>query len=352
MKRLFLWVLFMANISLLSLSSPISPISPISVASAHEVRPGYIEIQEKAADAFQISWKQPVRDGRQQVAGLGLRPVFPANCQRGGQSTMRRRPGALVESFTLVCTGGLLGQSIGIEGLQKTITDVFVKLSLQNGATTNLRLTSQQPFQKFSGGGTGLGAYFGMGVEHLLFGFDHILFVLGLVMLVQGWRRLALVVTGFTLAHSLTLALAVLGSVRVSPPIVELIIALSILFVAIELSRAPENRSVLASRYPQAVAFLFGLLHGFGFAGVLAEIGLPRDAALPALALFNLGIEAGQLFIVALALLIGSRLVVVLNEQRQTHPRLVAMASQAPVVVLGSLSVYWLMGRGLALLTS
>jgi hypothetical protein len=345
MKRLLALALCLANICLINMAL-------MDIAAAHEVRPGYIEIQEKSADRFQISWKQPVRDGRQQVAGLGLRPVFPTNCQRDGQSTMRRRPGALVETFGLVCTGGLLGQSIGIEGLQKTITDVFVKLTLQNGATTNLRLTSEKPFQKFSGGGTGLGAYFGMGVEHLLFGFDHILFVLGLVMLVQGWRRLALVITGFTLAHSLTLGLAVLGSVRVSSAIVELIIALSILFVAMELSRAPQNRSVLASRYPQAVAFVFGLLHGFGFAGVLAEIGLPRDAALPALALFNIGLEVGQLLVVGVALLIGSRLVVVLNEERPTHPRLVALATQAPIMVLGSLSVYWLIGRGMVLLTS
>ncbi len=334
MKHLLLLAVFWAN---------------IAVATAHEVRPGYIEINEQAEDVFAISWKQPVRDGRQQVAGLGLRPVFPVNCQRDGSSTMRRRPGALVESFTLICKGGLLGQEIGVEGLQKTITDVFVQLNPLTGQATHLRLTSDQPLQKFSGGGAGLGAYFGMGVEHLLFGFDHILFVLGLVMLVQGWRALALVVTGFTLAHSLTLGLSVLGSVQVSPPVVEMIIALSILFLAIELTRPPENRSILATRYPQSVAFLFGLLHGFGFAGVLANIGLPRDAALPALALFNIGIEVGQLMIVAAALLIGSRLVIVLEENKLAQPRLVAAAYQLPAVALGGLSVYWLIGRSVAL---
>ena len=334
MKHLLLLAVFWAN---------------MAVATAHEVRPGYIEINEKAEDVFAISWKQPVRDGRQQVSGLGLRPVFPVNCQRDGDSTMRRRPGALVESFTLICKGGLLGQEIGVEGLQKTITDVFVQLNPLTGQATNLRLTSDRPLQKFSGGGAGLSAYFGMGVEHLLFGFDHILFVLGLVMLVQGWKRLALVVTGFTVAHSLTLALSVLDSVQLSPPVVELIIALSILFVAIELTRAPEKRSILATRYPQSVAFLFGLLHGFGFAGVLANIGLPRDAAIPALALFNIGIEVGQLMIVAVALLIGSRLAIVLQANKLAQPRLVAAAYQAPVIALGSLSVYWLIGRSVAL---
>ena len=321
----------------------------IATATAHEVRPGYIEINEKAEDVFAISWKQPVRDSRQQVAGLGLRPVFPINCKRDGDSTMRRRPGALVESFTLICEGGLLGQKIGVEGLQKTITDVFVQLNPLTGQATSLRLTADRPLQEFSGGGAGLGAYFGMGVEHLLFGFDHILFVLGLVMLVQGWKPLALVVTGFTLAHSLTLAISVFGWVQLSSSVVEMIIALSILFVAIELAQAPENRSILATRYPQSVAFLFGLLHGFGFAGVLADIGLPRDAALPALALFNIGIEVGQLMIVAVALLIGSRLAIVLEANRLAQPRLVAVVYQAPVVALGGLSVYWLIGRSVSL---
>lgn len=321
-------------------------------AHAHEVRPGYIEITETTRDVFDIKWKQPVRDGRQQVAGLGLRPVFPINCQRASGSAMRRTPGALVESFTLQCTGGLLGQKIGVEGLRKTITDVFVQLSLLDGTQTHLRLTSEQPLQAFAGGGVGLGAYFGMGVEHLLLGFDHILFVIGLVMLVQGWRPLVMVITAFTVAHSLTLGISLLTTVQVSGPVVEAIIALSILFVAIELTRAPAARSLLASRYPQSVAFVFGLLHGFGFAGVLSNIGVPRDAALPALGLFNLGIEVGQLMIVAACLLFGTRLAHMLDDNAAQYPRAVAVSRQLPVLLLGGLSVYWLIDRSLVLLNS
>jgi len=324
----------------------------LSPVSAHEVRPGYIEITETSRDVFDINWKQPVRDGRREVAGLGLRPVFPANCQRAGESTMRRSPGALVENFTLTCEGGLLGQSIGVQGLRKTITDVFVQLTLNTGKTAHLRLTSENPRQTFGGGGVGLGAYFGMGVEHLLLGFDHILFVIGLVMLVQGWRPLVLVVTAFTVAHSLTLGVSMMGTVQVSGPVVEAIIALSILFVAIELTRAPEARSLLASRYPQSVAFLFGLLHGFGFAGVLSDIGLPRDAALPALGLFNLGIEAGQLVVVGVCLLFGSRMVMLLDANATDYPRLTAISRQLPVVLLGGLSVYWLIDRSLGIFAS
>lgn len=331
---------------LMTLSTAIEP------AQAHEVRPGYIEITETAPDVFDIKWKQPVRDGRQQVAGLGLRPVFPTNCARASGSAMRRTPGALVESFSLNCAGGLLGQKIGVEGLRKTITDVFVQLSLLDGTQTHLRLTSEQPLKAFAGGGVGLGAYFGMGVEHLLLGFDHILFVIGLVMLVQGWRPLVMVVTAFTVAHSLTLGISMLGTVQVSGPVVEAIIALSILFVAIELTRAPEARSFLASKYPQSVAFVFGLLHGFGFAGVLSNIGVPRDAALPALGLFNLGIEVGQLMIVAACLLFGSRMAKLLTDKATLYPRLVALSRQLPVMLLGGLSVYWLIDRSLVLLNS
>jgi hypothetical protein len=204
-------------------------------AHAHEVRPGYIEITEVARDSFDIVWKQPVRSaGANAVAGLGLRPVFPENCARLGDSRMRRLPGALVEKFSLTCYGGLFGQSVGVEGLQRTITDVLVQLALIEGGRYSLRLTADAPVQTFSGGGTFLMAYFGLGVEHLVLGLDHILFVLGLVLLVQGWRSLIWVITAFTLAHSLTLGLSMLGRISAPSAVVEAIIALSILFVAIE----------------------------------------------------------------------------------------------------------------------
>ncbi|MGB0478354.1 MAG: HupE/UreJ family protein, partial [Parvibaculales bacterium] len=163
----------------------------LAPAAAHEVRPGYIEINETERDRFEVIWKQPVRSaGVGAVAGLGLRPVFPENCRRMGDSVMRRQPGALLEKFSLHCDGGLFGQSIGVEGLQRTITDVLVQMALLDGGRHSLRLTANAPVQQFAGGGTFLLAYFGLGVEHLVFGPDHILFVLGLVLLVTGWRRL------------------------------------------------------------------------------------------------------------------------------------------------------------------
>jgi hypothetical protein len=311
-------------------------------AHAHEVRPGYIEITEVARDSFDIVWKQPVRSaGANAVAGLGLRPVFPENCARLGDSRMRRLPGALVEKFSLTCYGGLFGQTVGVEGLQRTITDVLVQLALIDGGRYSLRLTADAPVQTFSGGGTFLMAYFGLGVEHLVFGLDHILFVLGLVLLVQGWRSLIWVITAFTLAHSLTLGLSMLGRISAPSAVVEAIIALSILFVAIELLQPPEKRSALAARYPQAMAFGFGLLHGFGFAGVLGEIGLPRDVELAALALFNIGLEVGQLLVVA-AMVLFMRFV---KPALLAHEKWAPALKQVPIIAIGGISVYWLLDR-------
>ena len=311
-------------------------------AHAHEVRPGYIEITEVARDSFDIVWKQPVRSaGANAVDGLGLRPVFPENCARLGDSRMRRLPGALVEKFSLTCYGGLFGQSVGVEGLQRTITDVLVQLALIEGGLYSLRLTADAPVQTFSGGGTFLMAYFGLGVEHLVLGLDHILFVLGLVLLVQGWRSLIWVITAFTLAHSLTLGLSMLGRISAPSAVVEAIIALSILFVAIELLQPPEKRSALAARYPQAMAFGFGLLHGFGFAGVLGEIGLPRDVELAALALFNIGLEVGQLLVVA-AMVLFMRFV---KPALLAHEKWAPALQQVPIIAIGCISVYWLLDR-------
>ena len=283
------------------------------------------------------------------VAGLGLRPVFPENCERAGDSVMRRQPGALLEKFQLQCEGGLIGKSIGVEGLQRTITDVLVQMALRDGSRHSLRLTANAPVQQFAGGGTFLLAYFGLGVEHLVFGPYHILFVLGLVLLVSGWRRLVYVITAFTVAHSLTLGLSMLGRISAPSAVVEAIIALSILFVAIELLQPPEKRSPLAQNYPQAMAFGFGLLHGFGFAGMLAAIGLPRDVEIWALALFNIGLEVGQLLVVAVMLLfmryVQPQVLTALARHEKGAPTARNIVLQAPLILMGGISVYWLLDR-------
>ena len=310
-----------------------------SSVRAHEVRPGFLKIDEIAPQTYTVSWKQPVRGGAQNIAGLGLRPVFPASCERGTDSTMRLLPGVLVETFTLICAGGLRGQAVGIEGLQKTITDVFVQLHEVDENLVHMRLTPEQPLQKFTGG-VGLFNYLWLGVEHLVFGYDHILFVIGLVMLVSGWRRLVLVITGFTLAHSVTLGLSVLDVIYLPAAPVEAVIALSIVFVATELLRPEETRARLTQQHPQIIALAFGLLHGFGFAGVLADIGLPRDTGFFALALFNVGLEVGQLCVVGLCLGIAY-----VARQAAMPPLYNARAQTGIVMAMGGLASSWLVAR-------
>lgn len=311
----------------------------VSPLRAHEVRPGFLKIDETAPETYTVSWKQPVRGGMQSVAGLGLRPVFPAACTRASDSTMRLSPGLLVETFTLTCAGGLRGQAIGIEGLQKTITDVFVQLHEVDENPVHMRLTPEQPMAQFTGG-VGLANYLWLGVEHLVLGYDHILFVSGLVMLVSGWRRLVLVITGFTAAHSVTLGLSVLDVIYLPAAPVEAVIALSIIFVATELLRLAHARAALTRRHPQIIALAFGLLHGFGFAGVLADIGLPRDTSFFALALFNIGLEIGQLGVVGVCL--GSAY---LARRAAMPPAYAARVQTGMVLVMGGLASYWFVAR-------
>ncbi len=313
-------------------------LSCLSLVQAHEVRPAYIHIQEIETDLFDIRWKQPVRDNIDAVTGLGLQPVFPENCQHQRDSRHIRRPGVLIEHIMLACDGGMMGKTIGVKGLQKTITDIFVRYQPLAGDEINFRLTPAAPAHQISGGGVARLSYFILGVQHLLGGYDHVLFVIGLFLLVGGWRRLVWVITGFTVAHSLTLALSVLDIFRINQAPVEAVIALSILFLAVELTRSPDKRSLIATRFPQSLAFGFGLLHGFGFAGVLYEIGLPQGDTIMALALFNIGLEIGQLIILASCIAIWAFL--------GKYSRAALTALETIVIWgMGIISSYWLIDR-------
>jgi hydrogenase/urease accessory protein HupE len=313
-----------------------------AAASAHEVRPGYIEIIETDREVYSVRWKQPVRENGQSVSGLGLQPVFPETCKKLNESKIVRRTGALIESFDLACDGGIEGQSIGVQGLRKTITDIFIRAELLQRGTVTMRLTPDRPVAQLAGGGADLIAYFSLGTEHLLSGYDHILFVIGLTLLVANWRRLFWVITGFTLAHSFTLALSIMGWMSLPSASVEAVIALSILFVAIELTKSPDQRSAIAERFPQAIAFGFGLIHGFGFAGVLLEIGLPRGDTALALALFNIGLEFGQILVVIAVLALQFLWQFLLPRIAITVPDWVR---QSPAIAIGAVAVYWLISR-------
>jgi HupE / UreJ protein len=273
-------------------------------ATAHEVRPAYLEITETNTGQYDVIWKQPVLDGRR----LKLDPVFPGDCAR--QDERMTAPAAtLITRWSMTCD--LNKGELSISGLDRTLTDVFVRLGRLRTDDVSAVLRPGASSVQLSGpqGAPAL-AYFRIGVEHILFGFDHLLFVLGLVLLVRP-RQLFATVTAFTVAHSITLAASALGGVALPGPPVEIVIAMSIALLGAEAIYRMRGHETLAQNRPWVIAFGFGLVHGFGFAGALSEIGLPKGAEVMALLLFNVGVEAGQiafvLFVLVLAWL-GHRL--------------------------------------------
>jgi hydrogenase/urease accessory protein HupE len=271
-------------------------------ARSDELRPGYLELRQTTPNTYSLLFKIPAR-------GEDLRLAIYVNLPKGTQDVGAPRAsfsdGAYVERRTIRRDGGLIGQTVTIEGLSATSTDVLVRVESLAGAIQTERLSPTRTafvVQATPGGGEVAATYLRLGVEHILFGFDHLLFVLALVILVREWRRVAITVTAFTIAHSITLAAATLGFVNVSGPPVEATIALSIMLVAVEILNARRGKPSLTARLPWLVAFSFGLLHGFGFAGALAEVGLPQHAIPVALLFFNFGVEIGQLLFVAAVL--------------------------------------------------
>ena len=258
--------------------------------------------------------------------------------------------GAYIERRTISRNGGLAGQIVTIEGLSATSTDVLVRIESLGGAVQTERLAPTRiafVVQATPGAGEVAVTYLRLGVEHILFGFDHLLFVLALIILVGDWRRVVLTVTAFTVAHSITLAAATLGFVRVPGPPVEAAIALSIVLVAVEIVNARRGTPSLTARLPWLVAFTFGLLHGFGFAGALAEVGLPHHAIPIALLFFNLGVEIGQLAFVAVVLAAGFafRRAIAFRLEPASLQRVVNRLAVIAAYAIGTVAAYWLIER-------
>jgi hydrogenase/urease accessory protein HupE len=271
-------------------------------AHADELRPGYLELRQTASGSYDLLFKVPARG---EDLRLAIYVSLPEGAQDVAPPRMSFGDGAYVERRTIHRDGGLIGHPVKIEGLSGTSTDVLVRIESLAGAIQTERLSPTKTafvVQATPGAGEVAATYLRLGVEHILFGFDHLLFVLALVILVQEWRRVAVTVTAFTIAHSMTLAAATLGFVDVPGPPVEATIALSIMLVAVEIPNARQGKPSLTARLPWLAAFAFGLLHGFGFAGALAEVGLPRHAIPLALLFFNVGVEVGQLVFVTAVL--------------------------------------------------
>ncbi len=271
----------------------------LNAANAHELRPGYLELAQEqlAAESgptYRIVWKQPVV----QNEPLAIEPRFAEECVVSDVTPPTVTGVAIVHYLLAECD---LGQTlIEIEGLQVTHTDVLVRHETMDGEVASFVLRPDQPVLDLKEGGAPTFDYFVIGVEHLVFGVDHVLFVIGLFLFIRAPLALIKTITAFTISHSITLALSVMDLVKLDQGPVEVVIALSILFLARELVQEESKRSRLTLGRPWVMAFIFGLLHGLGFAGALADIGLPEDDLWLSLLLFNLGIEAGQIAVICL----------------------------------------------------
>lgn len=308
-----------------------------SSAFGHEARPGYLELKQTGAETYSVLWKVPARGEMR----LSIYPRFPENCQFIVEPIAFWIGDAYTERTTIACKGGLAGRTIAIDGLAATMTDVLVRSVQLDGSAGIARLTPSSAafaFEAAPGPLQVARTYTMLGIYHILLGIDHLLFVLALLILVQGWRRLVVTITAFTIAHSITLAAATFGLLRVPQAPVEAVIALSILFVAVEIIRTREGKHSLAQRRPWIVAFCFGLLHGLGFAGALREIGLPEQSIPLALLFFNLGVEAGQLLFIAAVL--G-----VLHAFRRRLRNAPSWAWRIPAYAIGTAASFWMIDR-------
>jgi hypothetical protein len=306
-------------------------------ATAHEVRPAFLRIQQLDTSTYDILWKTPAQGDLR----LALNVILPSECRDVARPRTTLVNAAVIQRWRSDCAGGLPGKKIVIEHLQTSLTDVILRFEplaatpktlRMNGAEPQVVIPSQQSFTRVAE------TYFRLGVEHILFGFDHLLFVLCLLILVGDFKRLIGAITAFTLAHSLTLAGTTLGWLQLASAPVEACIALSIAFIAAEIIQARQGRSGAIQRWPWLASFAFGLLHGFGFAGALREIGLPDDAVPLALTFFNVGVEAGQLIfiVVVLTLRFG---------WRKFAPQPPAWAWRVAPYVAGSMACYWFIER-------
>ena len=305
---------------------------------AHESQPGLLEIRQLTTERWEVVWRAPIYYGKSHPARLAL----PADWQPSGEPTMQRLASAeLYRQIVMVPPGTVDGSVIGFPGLERTITDVFVRLTRLDGSEASQVVRPTQPQAVLRGERpwtVTAGEYIMLGFNHILLGIDHLLFVLGLLIIVRGTRMLVETITAFTVAHSITLGLATLGYASIPGPPLNAAIALSILFLGPEMVRAWRGQTSFTIRHPWVVAFCFGLLHGFGFASGLSTVGMPRAEIPLALAMFNVGVELGQLAFVALVLLSRRALRVL----EFSWPR---WAELGPAYAVGSLGAYWTLQR-------
>lgn len=317
--------------------------------NADEVRPAYLELREleqhepeqleKTHGGYDILWKQPVVENRR----LPIDPIFPTNCPLTETAPPELTGSALLKRWQTTCDLRL--GPIEIVGLRTSITDVMVRHIGLDGAVENYIVLPADPVLDLASKSQDQAGYLIIGIEHLVGGIDHVLFVIGLVLFIRSPWMLLKTITAFTIAHSITLTLSILQLVSLPQAPVEAVIALSIVFLARELAQPEAKKSALTRSSPWLMAFVFGLLHGLGFAGVLREIGLPEDALFGSLLLFNIGIELGQIMVIAT--LLGA-----LWLWRRFNERLSLSTQSAYFIAayaMGCTATYWTIDRTVAL---
>jgi hydrogenase/urease accessory protein HupE len=311
-------------------------------AAAHEARPGFLELRETGPETYSLLWKKPT-GGEVEIQ---IAPVVPEGCRLATPDRQQLTPGAMIVRGTLTCAGGLAGKTISIAGLDATITDVLLRVHHADGRLESHLLRPASPYVTL-GAVTSLAeralGYVQLGVQHILLGVDHLLFVLGLMLIVSDRFMLVKTITAFTLAHSITLAIATLGYAQAPLPPLNAAIALSILFLGPEVVRRWRGETSFTIRHPWVVAFAFGLLHGFGFASGLTAMGLPQAEIPLALLLFNVGVELGQIAFVLLV--IGLE-----RSFRVLEVRWPLIVERLPGYAVGTLGAYWTIQRTLMLL--
>jgi hydrogenase/urease accessory protein HupE len=307
-------------------------------SQAHETQPGLLELNQLSPERYEVLWRAPIYYGKPHPASVAL----PENWRPLGEPTVRQLPDSALHRSVVEVAGGSIDSSvIRFPGLEGTITDVFVRVSRLDGSEVSQVVRPFQPFAELRGERpwyVSSGEYLLLGFNHILMGIDHLLFVLGLLIIVQGRIMLIKTISAFTVAHSITLALATLGYASIPGPPLNAAIALSILFLGPEIVRVWRGQTSFTIRHPWVVAFAFGLLHGFGFASGLSTVGMPKAEIPLALLAFNIGVELGQLaFVFLMLLLVRAFRVLELHWPR--------WAELLPGYAVGSLGAFWTIQR-------
>ena len=331
------WMILLLGLLALAIGLP-------GLSGAHPLAPALLEIETSGGGLAEVAWKT----SRLRPRGSDIRPVLPEGCPALSEPQASEDEQSVTLLWTVDCLDGQgwVGRRVAVSGLEATRIDVLVRVTLEDGRVVSTVLRAGEPefvVPARPSKGQVLSAYIQLGFEHILGGPDHLLFVLGLILLVVGVRPLVKTVTAFTVGHSITLSIVALGLVRVPSTLVEVLIAASVVLLAVELASRRQGKPSLLRRKPWLMALFFGLLHGMGFAGALAEIGLPDDEIPLALFAFNVGIELGQLAFVAVILAAAALL-------RAPLARAPGWLLRVPAYAIGSLAVYWMLERSAAVL--